>query len=82
MRRNAGVLQRLAAVSPDECAISSVTRYELLTGVEKCADSDRERNKVELIFSTVAELTFDKSSAAQSAVIRAALEQLGTPIGP
>ena len=38
MRHRAPVLQRLAAVAPAECAISSITTYELYTGIEKCAD--------------------------------------------
>ena len=35
MRHHATVLQRLAAVAPADCAISSITTYELYTGIEK-----------------------------------------------
>jgi hypothetical protein len=38
MRHHALVLQRLAAVAPADCAVSSITTYELYTGIEKCAD--------------------------------------------
>ncbi len=37
MRHDALVLQRMAAVAPTECAISTITTYELYTGIEKCA---------------------------------------------
>ena len=35
MRNHAKVVQRLSAVSPGDCAISTITSYELDTGVEK-----------------------------------------------
>jgi predicted nucleic acid-binding protein len=39
MRHHALVLQRLAAVSPADCVISSITTYELYTGIEKMCRS-------------------------------------------
>jgi predicted nucleic acid-binding protein len=48
MRNRAPVLQRLAAVAPADCAISSLTTYELYTGIEKCADPTSELTKVNL----------------------------------
>jgi tRNA(fMet)-specific endonuclease VapC len=59
MRHHATVLQRLAAVAPTNCAISSITTYELYTGIEKCADPTKERAKVHLLLATVSELVFD-----------------------
>jgi len=82
MRMHPGVVRRMADSSPFECVISSITKYELWTGVEKCADPLRERGKVEYIFSTISELPFDDSAAVQAATIRATLERQGTPIGP
>ncbi len=42
MRHNVAVIDHLAAVPPGDCAISTITRYELFTGVqnwELAADS-------------------------------------------
>ncbi|MBI5759591.1 MAG: type II toxin-antitoxin system VapC family toxin [Planctomycetales bacterium] len=82
MRKHPQVTQRMAAVSPDECAISSITSYELFTGIEKCSDPTKERAKVQLLLNTVHELPFDDAAAAHAANIRATLEQQGQPIGP
>jgi predicted nucleic acid-binding protein len=55
MRHHTLVLQRMAAVPPADCAISSITSYELFTGVEKCADPVKERAKVDLLLATISE---------------------------
>jgi tRNA(fMet)-specific endonuclease VapC len=75
-------MARLAATSPDECAISAISSFELLTGIEKCSDPDRERAKVNLVLNAVHELPFDDLAAVHAANIRATLEQQGQPIGP
>ena len=46
MRSHPVAVHRMAAVAPGDCAISTVTAYELYTGVEKCAKPDQERGKV------------------------------------
>ena len=53
MRHRPLVLQRLAAVAPADCAISSITTYELYTGIEKCADPAKELAKVNLLPAAV-----------------------------
>jgi tRNA(fMet)-specific endonuclease VapC len=82
MRSHPQVTQRMSDVLPDDLAISSITSYELFTGVEKCSASERERAKVRLLLATVHELSFDDTAAAHAAVVRATLERLGQPIGP
>ena len=82
MRNQANVVQRMSAVSPGECVISTVTSYELYTGVEKCADPPRERSKVSLLLGTLSILPFDDSAANAAARVRAALESQGQMIGP
>lgn len=82
MRHQPTVVQRMSAVLPGDCAISTVTSYELHTGVEKCASPNKERAKVDLLLQTVHQLPFDDSAARQSARIRAFLESQGQPIGP
>ena len=53
MRHHAAVLQRLSAVVPADCAISSITSYELYTGIEKFADPANEQAKVDILLATV-----------------------------
>lgn len=79
MRNHAKVVQRLSAVSPGDCAISTITSYELYTGVEKCSQPDRERAKVDLLLKTVQQLEFAAGAAREAARIRAALESQGQP---
>ena len=82
MRNHPRVLQRMAATSPGECAISTITGYELYTGIEKCSAPAKERAKVDLLLGTVVHLAFDVDSAKEAARIRAFLESQGQPIGP
>jgi tRNA(fMet)-specific endonuclease VapC len=81
MRHHASVLQRLAAASPADCAISSITTYELYAGIEKCADPMKESAKVNLLLATVAELVFDGQAAREAGRLRARLESQGCMIG-
>lgn len=82
MRKNPPVIQRLSTLVPGDCVISTITAYELFTGVEKCADPERERSKVARLLNTVPQLPFDSVAATEAARIRAELETVGQPIGP
>ena len=82
MKNHPSVVGRMSAVAPADCAVSTVTVYELYTGVEKCADPSRERSKVTRFLSTINEITFDAQAAREAAVIRARLEAQGQMIGP
>lgn len=53
MRNHPLVVRRMAAQSPGDCAISTITGYELYTGVAKCANPARERSKVDLLLATL-----------------------------
>ncbi len=75
------VLQRLAAVASADCAISSITSYELFTGIEKCADPTKGLARVNLLLATVNELVFDGQAAREAGRIRAGLEAQGCMIG-
>ena len=81
MRHDALVLQRMAAVAPTECAISTITTYELYAGIEKCAAPAKELAKVNLLLATVSELGFDEQAAREATRIRALLESQGCMIG-
>lgn len=76
------VQARLRAVTPDDCGVSMVSVFELLSGVECCRRPEEERRKVELFLSPLHLLPFDHDSAAKAAAVRWHLEKAGTPIGP
>jgi tRNA(fMet)-specific endonuclease VapC len=82
MRNDPAVVERMSAVLPGDCAISTITSYELYTGVENCSDPAREHAKVDLLLATVRTLPFDSEAAKEAARIRAVLESQGRPIGP
>ncbi|MCX8092452.1 MAG: type II toxin-antitoxin system VapC family toxin [Verrucomicrobiae bacterium] len=82
LRHRPGMVQRLSRLVPTDCAVSMVTVYELLCGVEKAQDPIRERQKVERFVSAIIELPFDRVSANAAAKIRADLERQGQSIGP
>lgn len=82
LRGAAPVLRALESLSPDDCAVSSVTVFELMTGAEKAASPVQERTRVERFLACIAVLPFDTAAALSSAGIRALLEKNGTPIGP
>ena len=82
LRGTTSVVRSIAAQPPTDISISSITTYELLTGVEKCADPLRERNRLDLLFSVLSQVTFDLAAAQAAARIRAALEERGEMMGP
>jgi tRNA(fMet)-specific endonuclease VapC len=82
MRNHPNVVNRLSAVAPGDSVISTITSYELYTGIAKCASPDRERAKVDLLLQTVIELPFDQTAAREAGRIRGLLESQGQMIGP
>ena len=82
MRHEATAIARMSAVVPMDCAISTITAYELFTGIAKCADPLREGAKVEKLLRTVHKLSFDLAAAGKAGEIRANLEARGLTIGP
>lgn len=81
MRGVPAVVAAIAAHDPDEVFISSVTAYELYTGVEKCSNAVRERTAVENLLNTLRPVEFDLPAARDAARIRAELESRGERIG-
>jgi tRNA(fMet)-specific endonuclease VapC len=82
MRNHPKAIQRMSILSPGECVISTVTSYELYTGVAKCANPAQERAKVDTLLKAVPQVPFESSAAIESARIRALLESQGQSIGP
>src|SRR5688572_7364174 len=58
MRNAAPIVQRMAAVSPGDCAISTITSYELCKGIEKCANPAKELVKFSLLLTAVHQLVW------------------------
>ena len=82
MRGNAKVIQELAARSPEDCAVSMVSVFELFAGVLRCKDPAGEGQKVTTFLKPFHLLPFDWDSAIRTAEIRFQLEKTGTKIGP
>jgi tRNA(fMet)-specific endonuclease VapC len=82
MRGNEKVLQGLATRSPEDCAVSMVSVFELFAGVFRCNNPEREGQKVTTFLTPFHLLPFDWDSALKTAEIRFQLEKAGTIIGP
>ena len=81
--REAAVRQA-ALHSPSDLAVSAITHYELLYGVEKCSPDWRKKEigKVRMLLSHIRVLPFTSDTAVFAARVRADLDSKGTPIGP
>lgn len=75
------VLQRLQALSPDDCSVSSITAFELYTGTLLSAHPERERVKVERFLEQITIIAFDRVAAQHAASIRVELQTNGSTIG-
>jgi tRNA(fMet)-specific endonuclease VapC len=82
MRGNAKVIHGFAARSPEDCAVSMVSVFELFAGVFRCNDPVGEGQKVTTFLTSFHLLPFDWDSAMKTAEIRFQLEKSGTKIGP
>lgn len=63
-----------------DMAISTITRFEILSGLRKGRSRQQER-RAHAFLEVVETLTFDDSAAEQAATVRIYLEAKGTPIG-
>jgi tRNA(fMet)-specific endonuclease VapC len=82
LRGNPKVIRELTARSPEDCAVSMVTVFELFAGVCRCNDPEGERQKVSTFLEPFHLLPFDWDAALKTAEIRFQLEKTGTKIGP
>ena len=76
------VIQNFLKHEPTELCISSITYAELMHGVEKSQDAERNRVAMMLFLSPISILEFDNYAAEEYGKIRADLEREGTLIGP
>ncbi len=82
MRGNPQVIQALVDRSPEDCAVSMVSVFELFARVFRCNDPEREGRKVATFLEPFHLLPFDWDAAIKTAEIRYPLEKAGMKIGP
>ncbi len=82
LKKHPKTLTRFRTENADNIGISSVTAFELLTGVEKCENPQRERGKLDMLRTGLQTFDFDEAAAAAAAKVRATLERKGQVIGP
>jgi tRNA(fMet)-specific endonuclease VapC len=78
-RRN--VLQKLQGLSPDDCAVSSITAFELYAGTLLSGYPERKRAKVDRFLEQLTVIAFDRVAAQHAASIRVELQRDGLTIG-
>ena len=76
------VADHLLALPPHSVAIPAITLFELETGLRKAASPEKRRQQLSAFTDLVAVLPFAAREAEAAAMVRAALEQRGQPIGP
>jgi tRNA(fMet)-specific endonuclease VapC len=76
------VADHLLSTSPKDIGIPAIVLYELEYGIARSTSPRKRTRQLKDICSLVEILPFDSEAAKASALIRAALEKKGTPIGP
>lgn len=84
LRGQPSAVETIEALSPDQIAISSITRYELIYGAFRLEAKRQtaELAKIEQFLEWLHELPFAKETAQIAARILRELEIQGLPIGP
>jgi tRNA(fMet)-specific endonuclease VapC len=80
--RSPSISARLSLVAPDELALCSIVKAELLYGARKSAQVEANLERLAAFFEPFVCLAFDDDAAEQYGLLRADLERQGTPIGP
>jgi tRNA(fMet)-specific endonuclease VapC len=76
------VAKTLLSKSPKDISIPSISLYELEVGIAKSNNPKKRKQQLELLTSRITVLPFAAKEAELAAMVRAELENLGTPIGP
>jgi tRNA(fMet)-specific endonuclease VapC len=79
---DSSIARRMAGLQPEDIALCSVVKAELLFGAFRSANPTRTLERLEIFFAPFVSLPFDDLSAELYGVIRAELAGIGTPIGP
>lgn len=75
------VKTHLLSTSPKDIAIPSIVLYELEVGIAKSNSPEKRTKQLKDMCSVVTIIPFATKEAKATAIIRASLEQKGTPIG-
>lgn len=82
LRGNTGVVNKLKSISPQQIAISSVTKFEIEYGLRKKPSLRKiYQSQLEAIYSQTKDIVFNTIVAIEAAKIRDELVKAGTPIG-
>lgn len=76
------VRRKMQGISVGDVGISSITVSELLYGVSKSAQVERNQAALDKFLMPLEVLAYDENAARRYGVIRAFLESKGMPIGP
>lgn len=76
------VLCTLKSHNPADICISTISYGELVHGVEKSANPDKNRLALSLLLANIEIMSFDAGAADHYGKIRADLERKGLMIGP
>lgn len=82
LRGNTAIAEKVRALPAKSLVVSSVTLYELLVGVEKSRDSEKNRRLLDDALAPFVILAFDENAPLEAAKVRASLEKKGIGIGP
>ncbi|XHX79661.1 MAG: type II toxin-antitoxin system VapC family toxin [Stenomitos frigidus ULC029] len=75
------VAQNLANVPAHEISVPTIVLFELQVGIAKSTAPAKRTQQLQQLLSQVNLVPFDQNAALAAAMIRANLEQQGTPIG-
>ena len=81
-RRPPEVREQFRAHSPNDVAISTITLVELQYGAEESQYPQLSRDALAKFLLPLNLMDLNRSSATESAIIRAQLEKKGMPMGP
>jgi len=79
---NQSIIQQLAQHSPDEIALCSIVKAELIFGARHSRKVEPNLLLLKQFFAPLASLPFDDRCAEEAGLIRADLSAQGKPIGP
>ena len=81
LRGNDEVRERMQAHDPAGLATCSIVRGELMVGVGRSRDSQREHFRVDLMLHPIAMFNFDDRAARAFGILTVMLQKAGTMIG-
>ncbi len=81
-RSQANIIQKFQHHQPNELALCSIVKAELLYGARHSQNVESNLQLLDQFFAPLASLVFDDRCAEEAGLIRADLAAQGKPIGP